>query len=306
MSPYNSKNPPTVKKLAFLLGILAIAPSCNKDGVIVAEEPSEKAACDRVYEYLPAPGQFINETGAPATMDEACAWAEKQLASPYGCVSLGSFGGRIVVGFDHRVVCTGGYDFAVDGNPLETSSEPGIVWVMQDENGDGQPNDTWYELQGSEYGKPETWQNYTVTYYRPEAEGTDIRWEDDRGQSGTVARVTYHTQPSYYPAWVDAASYTLSGTRLEARNRLDGTQWINPPYEWGYADNFSSIDRIFGNGVNANRFRIADAVRADGKPAALAYIDFVKVQTGVLAQSGDLGEVSTEVFGIRDLNLPVR
>lgn len=295
-----------MKKLAFLLGILAIASSCNKDGAIFAEETADSGACNRVCEYLPAPGQFINETYAPATMDEACAWAEKQLASPYGCISLGSFGGYVVVGFGHRVACTGGYDFAVDGNPLDTSSEPGIVWVMQDKNGDGLPNDTWYELRGSEYGKPETWQDYAVTYCRPEDDGADVRWVDSRGQSGTIARVSYHRQDSYYPAWVGSDSYTLRGTRLEARNRFDGVQWVNPPYEWGYADNFSSIDRLSGNGINANRFRIADAVQADGQPAELAYIDFVKIQTGVLAQSGDLGEASTEVFAVRDLNFSAR
>lgn len=291
-----------MKRLPFLFGLLAIASSCNKDDAIFIERP-DQASCNRVCEFLPAPGQFINETSAPLTMDEACEWARKQLESEHGYVSLGSFGGYVVVGFDHRVVSTGGYDFAVDGNPLETSSEPGIVWVMQDENGDGEPNDTWYELKGSEYGLTETWQDYAVTYYRPEEEGADIRWEDNRGQSGTIARVAYHTQPSYYPAWVAAESYTLRGTRLEARNRFDGLQWVNPPYEWGYVDNFSSIDGVFGSGPGTNRFRIADAVRADGQPAGLAYIDFVKVQTGVLAQSGELGELSTEVFGIRDLHL---
>lgn len=45
------------------------------------------------------------------------------------------------------------------------------MWVMQDENGDGLPNDTWYEVKGSEYGKAETDQDYAVTYYRPEAPG---------------------------------------------------------------------------------------------------------------------------------------
>ena len=41
----------------------------------------------------------------------------------------------------------------------------------------------------------------------------------------------------------------------------------------------------------------------DGKPAGLAYIDFVKVQVGVNASSGWLGEISTEIFDIKDFNL---
>lgn len=76
-------------------------------------------------------------------------------------------------GFDHSVYnkpdvsSNGGYDFSIIGNPFDGSSEPGIVYVMQDENGDGLPNDTWYELRGSETGKAETYQHYAVTYYRP-------------------------------------------------------------------------------------------------------------------------------------------
>ena len=51
---------------------------------------------------------------------------------------------------------------------------------------------------------------------------------------------------------------------------------------------------------NFNHFRISDAVCADGTPANLPSIDFIKVQTGVNATAGHLGEVSTEVCGIYD------
>lgn len=290
---------PAVKKIVLPVGVavLLIASSCNKDDAIVI--PPDETPVIRVCEFLPAPGQFVNENCTAATMAEACAWAEKQLATPGSCISLGGFGGRIVVGFDHSIECSGGYDIAIDGNSFESSSEPGIVYVMQDENGDGLPNDTWYELRGSEYGKPETVQDYAVTYCRPAGKGEAVAWRDNRGESGTIDRTSYHTQDSYYPAWVETDSYTLCGTRLEAHNYFDGLNWINPPYEWGYADNFSSVDRLSGAGINANRFRIADAVRADGEPAALRCIDFVKVQTGVNAKSGVLGEASTEIFGIR-------
>ena len=52
-----------------------------------------------------------------------------------------------------------------------------------------------------------------------------------------------------------------------------------------------------------NYFKISDAVTYDGKPANLKYIDFIKVQVGVNAQSGWLGEISTEVLGFTDYNL---
>ena len=57
---------------------------------------------------------------------------------------------------------------------------------LQDENGNGKPDDTWYELKGSEYGKPETLKDYSVTYYKPQSAGTDIRWEDNEGNEGMV------------------------------------------------------------------------------------------------------------------------
>ena len=83
--------------------------------------------------------------------------------------------------------------------------------------------------------------------------------------------------------------------------------WVNHEYECGYSDNFSPIDRLADDNhnasVNCNYFKISNAVTYDGRPADLKYIDFVKIQTGVQAKSGWLGENSTEVFGISDYNL---
>lgn len=267
---------------------------------------SGAVACNRVYEFLPAPGQFVNEEYIGETMAEACAWAEERLAQT-AYVSLGGFGGYIVVGFDHSILNDGGYNIAVTGNSFDGSSEPGIVWVMQDENGDGLPNDTWYELKGSEYGKSETWSDYAVTYYRS-AEGA-IPWRDNRGGSGAIEQNAFHRQ-SYYPAWAGAESYTLRGVRLESRSydqSGNGTYWVNPPFDWGYADNFSAVDRLTGvENPNAapqdNHFRISDAVTFDGREANLEYIDFVKIQTAVNQQCGRIGEVSTEVLGVKDYN----
>lgn len=269
------------------------------------------AACNRVYEFLPAPGQFVNENYTATTMAEACAYAEGRLAQT-AYVSLGGFGGYLVVGFDHSIANEGEYNIAVTGNAFDGSSEPGIVWVMQDENGDGLPNDTWYELKGSEYGKPETDQEYAVTYYRPGEPGQSVAWTDNRGRSGTIEYLgAFHRQDYYYPAWVAADSYTLRGTCLEARNydqSGNGTYWVNPAYDWGYVDNFSSIDRLtdddnYNAAPSDNHFRISDAVTFDGRPAELKYVDFVKIQVGINAQSGWLGEVSTEVFGVKDFNM---
>ena len=272
---------------------------------------------NKVYDYTPAPGQFINETktggfdGTQTTPESAIAYAESRMKDDIW-VSLGGFGGYIVVGFDHSITNSGGYDIGILGNSFGGSSEPGVVWVMRDENGNSLPDDTWYELAGSETSKPTTLQNYAVTYYRPAAPHMPVQWTDNLGNSGEVDYLKqFHRQEYYYPLWIEADSYTLTGTCLEARNydaSGNGTYWVNAEYDWGYADNFSAIDRLTtddnaGAAANANHFKISDAIDAEGNPANLKFIDFVKVQCAVNAKSGWLGEISTEVFGFYDYNL---
>ncbi len=65
---------------------------------------------NKVYEFTPAPGQFVNEDYDASTPEQACAYAEDRLSHEY-YVSLGGFGGYIVVGFDHSIVNDGGYNF---------------------------------------------------------------------------------------------------------------------------------------------------------------------------------------------------
>ena len=311
--------------LLYVLMVAMMASSCIKDEVFTDDSDDttssyrpksklSKAASNCVFEYTPAPGQFINEDKSgfsnESTPAEAAAYAQKRLdAEKY--VSLGGFGGYIIVGFDHSIDNYGGYDFAIKGNSFDGSSEPGIVWVMQDENGNGKPDDTWYELKGCETGAEGTIQNYSVTYFRPSEAGAAVKWSDSLGNEGEIDRIPSHKQDYYYPAWIKEGSYTLTGTRLEARNydkSGNGTMWINPAYEWGYADNFSPTDRLTDGdnnsaAANPNHFRISDAIDNQGKAVELKYIDFIKVQTALNAKSGHLGELSTEVFSIYDCNM---
>ena len=267
-----------------------------------AADASSSASISKVYEYTPAPGQFINDGVTLTSPEEACSYALERLSQGQ-FVSLGAFGGYLTAGFDHSVESStdGGFDLQITGNAHSSSSEPGIIWVSQDENGNGLPDDTWYELRGSEYGKPETWQDYAVTYYRPSSNGTSIEWTDNRGSSGTVDYIpAYHSQETYFPLWITADSYTLRGTRLEDRlvdENGNGSLWIGHPFDWGYADNWSGTD------PDIDKFRISDAVRWDGEPADLTYIDFVKIQCGVQAKGGWTGEQSTELTVIRDLHI---
>ena len=139
-----------------------------------------------------------------------------------------------------------------------------------------------------------------------------VQWEDNHGNRGEIDYLKqFHQQEYYYPLWIEEDSYTLRGTCLAPRNydaSGNGTYWVNAEYGWGYADNFSPVDRE-GEGdnneanANTNHFKISNAIDMDGESIALNYIDFVKVQCGVNAKSGWLGEISTEVFGFYDYNM---
>ncbi len=297
-----------MKKILVIMCWAVISSSCNMYEEITSSKDKTHAEATKVYEYTPAPGQFINEPkmgfdGKQTTAEAAARYAEGRLEKGLD-ISLGGFGGYIVVGFDHNVLNFPQYDFAVMTNAFDGSSEPAVVWVMKDENGNGMPDDTWYELAGSETGKAETVEGYAVTYYRPSAPKMAVPWGDNLGVSGEINYLeAHHKQDYYYPEWIKADSYTLVGTRLKARSyddSGDGTYWVNPHFDWGYADNFSPEDFIAKD--RSNRFDISNAVNARGERVELDYINFVKVQSAINFQCGWIGEVSTEVRGFKDIN----
>ncbi len=311
-----------MKFFRFVCVMIVIASACNKTDVItITIEDHYRAATDssseqwsEVMEYTPAPGQFIGETktggftGEETTPADAAKYAESRLKENK-FVSLGGFGGYIVVGFDHSVDNAAGYDIAIRGNAYNGSSEPGIVWVSQDTNGNGKSDDEWYELAGSDTMAETTIRGYSVTYFRPESAGQPVKWIDSKGVEGQIDYLkAYHKQDYYYPAWIAEDSYTLAGTCLEARNYDSsgkGTMWVQPAYAWGYADNFSEVDYL-ADDKTLNLFDIANAIDEQGASVELEYIDFVKVQTACNAKSGWLGEQSTEVFDFIDYGLTLK
>jgi len=259
----------------------------------------------RVFDFFPAPGQSVNKLPA-ATADDTNETmrvkAETSLTAG-SMVSLGGFGGYVEFGFDHTVINREGNDFTVLGNAYTDWSEPGIIMVSYDANGNGKADDEWYEIAGSEYNKETTIKNYEMTYYKPEAEPTNaaepnyIRWTDNQGQTGYVSKNAYNKQ-AYFPLW-KGASITFKGTFLKS-NIYDksgkGTYWANPAYEFGYADNWANTNEKAQIDINW-------AVNSKGETVKLKGIDFVKVYNSNRAEGGWLGEVSTEVSGFKDLNL---
>ena len=276
-----------------------------------------------VYEYLPAPGQFVNVMPTYEEGDDAEAMrqkAEEAIAdNAHGMICLGGWGGYVVFGFDHPVVnVPGENDFIVEGNAFYAnasigaegggSCEPGIVMVSRDDNCNGLPDDEWYELAGSEYTNPLTVHGYRVTYERtpddhvatPDTkqkyriDTTHVHWTDNQGGEGYLVKIKSHTQP-YYPQWVNDDVLTFTGARLPDNYEWTGSQFVLYPYAYGYADNHP-------DSAPEAQLNIEWAVRTDGTPVYLDAVDFIKVYTAMQQQLGMIGETSTEIMGARDLH----
>ena len=275
-----------------------------------------RALINRVYEFMPAPGHQVNGymygASYPANISHAAVCDTimnrferglSQEPKEWWSISLGACGGYVIVGFDHSVENSGDYDLIIGGNPYGYQSEPGIIWVSQDENGDGLPNDTWYELKGSEYGGENQILEYAITYYQPTKKQVAIKWTDNLGKSGIVPHMTYwNPSDSYYQSWLPSGSVTFYCSRLvDHSTYVDGYSSM-PAYPWGYTDNLGS-DYFNGIAGNAGYFKISNAVTFDGKAANLKYIDFVKIQTAPVGYTPNLGEISTEVKPIFDYHL---
>ncbi len=266
----------------------------------------------KIHDYQPAPGQFINKEpfGTPQA-------AQSIVGTINGALSLGAFGGYVVFSFESPVKNNPdnpyGVDFIIFGNPLPAFCEPGIVSVMKDENGNGLPDDNWYELAGSDYFFRGTLQRNEMTYFNPGSpQAVNVPWADNFAHSGVVLAKSFHTQP-YYPditlfPSVGSVSHKYTGTRIKGKiDTSNPSIIVSARRTFGYADNrprgtapftkpgnpyIASVENAGGDG-----FDIGWAVDEEGNYVDLNEIHFIKVHTGMQADAGWLGEISTEITG---------
>jgi hypothetical protein len=300
--------------------------------------PGATAYITKVLDFMPAVGQFTNQIPYCGEGDTQKMMNDRVLKilgnGKKGMITLGGWGGYVVVGFDHTIANVAGKrDFRVLGNafyaadnpdpdaPLGGSCEPAVIAVAYDVNKNGLPDeDEWYEIGGSAHLDPtgEPWyakavaagndvnlyRDYEMTYYRPAKEpespdgwATYIRWTDNRGNSGYKVKNEYHSQP-YYPIFA-GDKITFRGTRLP-ENGIDesgqGNYYVLYKFRYGYADNAP-------NNEEGSAIDIDWAIDGRGQKVRLPGVDFIKVYTGVDQENGWLGECSTEFMGIEDLHV---
>ena len=242
----------------------------------------------------PAHGRFACTGDTEADMIRKC--TESLANNNRGLVALGAYGGYITFHFDHSIANVPGQrDFAIWGNSYQEElglfpgagmGEAGIVMVSKDVNGNGLPDDPWYEISGS----------------------CDV---DSVGKDSLDRWDRYHPQ-EYYPEWLPDG-LVFKGTRLP-RNGWDMTEavprsysqyfWVLYFFAWGYADNQPNelADRVTPN-VEGCGIDIGWAVDEQRQPVNVDFVDFVRVYTGLNQKCGWLLDTSTEIIGAEDLHL---
>lgn len=289
----------------------------NYDTATVKINIHKNSYASRVIEFMPAPGQFTNESIGQSNS------AEKTLGTQGGMISLGAFGGYVIYGFDQPIANNlqnpYGVDFSVKGNAFAANlygvwTEPAAVRVMKDSNGDGIPNDgEWYELAGSDYYMSGTQKNVKMTYYNPHYnERYTVPWKKDNGETGALLSNAFHSHP-YYPDPFDFGcnkdSMTYEGSIIKSSLDMSTPSYIEfyrAPF-FGYCDSRGNSADLTDpqnpyfadeKGKAADGFDISWAVDKDGNHVELDQIDFVKIYTGGFANAGWLGEWSSEVAGV--------
>jgi hypothetical protein len=175
---------------------------------------------------------------------------------------------------------------------------------MEDRNGNGLPDETWYELKGGDDVNPAyqalITRRYSLSYYKIGDETTvnefnqtigAIGWVDAKGRTGVMGG----GWPSLWGVSGDWVTYTCTLLRdnddIVSSNYTDLKDWA------GYVDVQSSN----GN-FPSHTFSVAHAMRADGSPAHLSQVKFIKVQTAVFRYGGTFGEISTEIVDATNMD----
>jgi hypothetical protein len=201
--------------------------------------------------------------------------------------SLGAAGGYEVWTVDHQP------SYYIRGNPMVNWLEPGVVWLQEDNNGNGLPDEMWHELRGGDDDDP-AWKDYVTRRYAltwftgdgtptqlnqpvPNTSGKAVCWIDNRGRTGIMPG-DFSSKWGVTGNWV-----TYTGTLVRDNGNIATGTYSGLSEMYGYVDAMNST------------FPVDRAMSADGAFVNLSAVKFIKVQTGVFRYGGIFGEVSTEI-----------
>jgi hypothetical protein len=307
-------------------GVLALA-----NLLPVAQVRGQSPFAAQVVGYRPAPGQFVNDPdfsdpiralGPPAgggTVDP----------SHESVVTLGGFGGYIVLRFDHVVedhpLNPFGMDAIVFGNAHWIANNPNRHWaecatieIALDENGDGRidGDELWYLIPGSHVSDPflqlasQTWDDDPQSATPPSM----IDWVP-AGKSGAWT-TSGHALPSEIFGAVVIENPTPEGgnegvfgyadySPTLVLGDLNGDNVVDDP-TIGAADFYTRPDDPRAVGISpgsggGDAFDIVWAVHpVTGESAGLGGFNFIRMTTAVDAVLGFLGEKSAEIDAVSD------
>jgi hypothetical protein len=246
-------------------------------------------------------GSSITKTAATELVCYGSPLPAGDFVSPLRNFAPGQFttGGN---GYGWSLGAAGGYEvwavepqssYNIEGNPFGVWQEAGVVWMQEDNNGNGLPDEIWYELRGGD-DDDSSWKNYVTRRYAImyiKGDGTNSQhgipennynraayWVDNRGRSGLMDNSSFPSS-----VWgVDGSWVTYTCTLLRDNGNITGG-YSNLAPMYGYAD------------ANDWIFYVNRAMGVDGASVTLTAVKFIKVQTGVLRYGGLYGDVSTEI-----------
>ncbi len=287
----------------------------------------------QVISYRPAPGQFVQD---PAFNNPLAA-----LGPPIGAgtfdgdstkaVTLGGFGGTLVLGFDHTILDDPRNPLGLDcivfanafwatDNPNRRWGEPATIEIALDTNANGLADDPWFLIPGSHLPNPPAlWQSQT--------------WDDDVNDPTHPPEHSWWIPPGEQGQWQTWA-YRLPQNPFENSLILENPNGQQATEEgiWGYADCsptlilgdmnsdntidnyditpdrfYTSPDNPFAVGIDpgsggGDAFDIAWAIDPQtNQTAALPGFDFIRFTNATNVLFGPFGERSAEICGVADV-----
>lgn len=280
---------------------------------------AESPFATRLVEFSPAPGQFVND---PLYNDP-----QDALGPPEGfglsngnnvsVVSLGGFGGYIVLGFDDTILDDPRNPFGLDaivfgnafyvGNASRHWAECATIEISLDVNGNALADDAWYLIPGSHIDDPplawtgRTWDSNVIDATYPPSEASWI-------------------PPGRFGMWSSAA-YALPVDPF-GNNVVINPGGASHEAIWGYADYSPTLplgdtpaeqfytfpDDPFTAGITfgsggGDAFDIAWAIDSiSGKSSSLPGFDFIRLTTAVESLLFEVNEKSAEIDAVADVS----